>query len=159
MSSVASGHLHRSSRSGRCLGAAVLVAASVVLTAVSLMTGHAPLGAAAALDVVAAIGAGWLLHSEIMKLRRQVAGERAGAAARAAAKARSQADEHIVLMNSLTSTLRFHQAAAVHLGTRVHMLEVRLAEAKAELANLRDAEWLNSEVRRAEPAAALRVVS
>ena len=144
MSSVASGHLHRSSRSGRCLGAAALVATSVVLTAVSLMTERAP-GVAAALDVVAAIGAGWLLHSEIMRLRRQVAGERAGAASRAAAKARNQADEHIVLMNSLTSTLRFHQAAAVHLGTRVHMLELQLSEAQADLVP--------------ETGAALRVVS
>jgi uncharacterized protein HemX len=121
------------------------------------MTGRA-IGVAAAFAVVAAIGAGWLLHSEIMKLRRQVAGERAGAATRAAAKARAQADEHIVLMNSLTSTMRFHQAAAAHLGTRVHMLEVKLAEAQAGMAALRDAEWLSAEVRPSEPAA-LRVVS
>jgi hypothetical protein len=136
MSSVASGHLHRSSRSARCLGAAALVALAVVLTAVSLMTGRA-VGAAAALDVVAAIGAGWLLHSEIMRLRRMVASERAGAATRAAAKARAQADEHVVLMNSLSSTLRFHQAATVHLGTRLHALEMQLAEAQAPPVALR----------------------
>jgi len=136
MSSVASGHLHRSSRSARCLGAAALVALAVVLTAVSLTTGRA-VGVAAALNVVAAIGAGWLLHSEIMRLRRMVASERAGAAVRAAAKARTQADEHIVLMNSLTSTLRFHQAATVHLGTRLHALEMQLAEVQARPAALR----------------------
>jgi uncharacterized protein HemX len=154
MSSVASGRLHRSSRSGRCLGAAGLVALAVVLTAISLTTGRA-LGAVAVLDVVAAIGVGTLLHSEIMGLRRQVASERAGAAVRAAAKARGQADEHVILMNTLTSTMRFHQAAAAHLGTRVHMLEVQLATAQAELAALRDAEWLSSETR----VSGLRVVS
>lgn len=136
MSSVASGHLHRSSRSARCLGAAALVALAVVLTAASLMTGRA-VGVAAALDVGAAIGAAWLLHSEIMRLRRMVASERAGAAARAAVKARAQADEHIVLMNSLSSTLRFHQAATVHLGTRLHALEMQLAEAQAQPVALR----------------------
>lgn len=135
-SSVASGHLHRSSRSARCLGAAALVALAVVVTAVSLMTGRAA-GAAAAFDVVAAIGAGWLLHSEIMRLRRQVGNERAAAAARAAAKAKAQADEHIVLMNTLTSTLRFHEGAAVHLGTRVHMLELELAAAQVAQPTLR----------------------
>lgn len=136
--------------------AAGLVALAVVLTAISLLTGRA-LGAVAVVDVVAAIGAGWSLHTDIMKLRRQVASERAGAATRAAAKARIQADEHVVLMNTLTSTMRFHQAAAAHLGTRVHMLEVQLASAQAELVALRDAEWLNIEAR--VPAPDLRVVS
>jgi uncharacterized protein (DUF169 family) len=124
------------------------------MTAISLMTGRAR-GAVAVFDVVAAIGVASFLHSEIMGLRRQVAGERAGAAARAAVKARSQADEHVVLMNTLTSTMRFHQAAAAHLGTRVHMLEVQLATAHAEMVALREAEWLNSETRGAD----LRVVS
>jgi len=118
----------------------------------SLTAGRA-LGVVAVLDVVAAIGVAWILHSDIMRLRRQVASERAGAASRAAAKARNQADEHVVLMNTLTSTLRFHQAAAAHLGTRVHMLETRLAVAQTELAALRDAEWLKTEER------GLRVVS
>jgi hypothetical protein len=158
MSSVASGHRHRSSRSGRCLAAAGLVALAVVLTAISLTAGRA-LGVVAVLDVVAAIGVGWVLDSDIMSLRRQVASERAGAASRAAAKARAQADEHVVLMNTLTSTLRFHQAAAAHLGTRVHMLETQLAVAKAELAALRDAEWLNNEARVPDVGSGLRVVS
>ena len=126
MSSVASGHLHRSTRSARCLVAAGLVALVVVLTAVSLVTGRA-LGVVAVVDAVAAIGAGWSLHTEIMRLRRQAASERAAAAMRAAAKARSQADEHVVLMNTLTSHVRFHQAAAAQLDIRVQMLETELA--------------------------------
>jgi uncharacterized protein HemX len=119
------------------------------------MTARA-IGAVAVFDAVAAVGAGWFLHAEIMRLRRQTASERAAAAMLAATKARRQADEHVVLMNTLSSTVRFHQATAAQLDTRVRTLEAQLATAQAELTAMRDAEWLNSESRMAS---ALRVVS
>lgn len=95
------------------------------------MTARA-VGAVAVLDAVAAVGASWLLHAEIMRLRRQAASERAAAAMLAATKARRQADEHVVLMNTLTSTVRFHQATAEQLDIRVCTLEAQLAAAQAE---------------------------
>lgn len=138
MSSDVAERLHRATRSGRCIAAAVLIALMAAPTVLTLTSVVSPLVALTAVILLGIVSSA-LLYSVIAQVRRQAARERAVAAADVASRARVRSKEHIDFATSLGGRLRAVGAELVALRARSRDLEVRLAEAQTELAVTRDA--------------------